>query len=507
MAMTRGMVGLLLAVVLSLPAAAAAQSERGTISGLVVDSTKAALPGVSVVITNTATNQALTAVTSESGAYSAANLAPGSYRVEASIDGFRPVRVDAFPLSAGATARLDFTLEVGAIAEQITVVANTPFLQTSDARVATNISNQLIDQLPLVVGGAMRSVFDLVGTVAEAKGTGANVALGGGQGGAFGATLDGISVNTNRNANTVETNFLTPSVEAITEFSVETNGFKPEFGQAGGGVVTFASKSGTNKLEGSVYNFLRDDALDEKPYFATTKGIYKQNNFGGSLGGPIVLPGYNGRNRTFFFASYEGFVNKQSANGTFASVPTPEMLNGDFSNLVDRNGSRIVIYDPATTRPNPNGSGFIRDPFPSNIIPAGRFSAVAKQYLALARSALVPNQSAAPGTFGYINNNFKSESGFTKETTNKYSLKIDHTLTNRQRMSYLFNRSNDRVGPGDTGPVGLPAPFNAASLDTFDADLHRVTWDMTASHWVNHLTAGVNIFNKDSKSINVGGNL
>src|SRR5437867_6097300 len=410
MAMTRGMVGLLLAVVLSLPAAAAAQSERGTISGLVVDSTKAALPGVSVVITNTATNQAITAVTSESGAYSAANLAPGCYRVEASVDGFPPA-------------------------------------------------------------------------------------------------LDGISVNTNRNANTAETNFLTPSVEAITEFSVETNGFKPEFGQAGGGVVTFASKSGTNKFEGSVYNFLRDDALDEKPCFATTKGIYKQHNFGGSLGGPILLPGYNGRNRTFFFASYEGFVNKQSANGTFASVPTPEMLNGDFSNLVDRNGNRIVIYDPATTRPNPNGSGFIRDPFPGNIIPAGRFSAVAKQYLALARSALVPNQSAAPGTFGYINNNFKSESGFTKETTNKYSLKIDHTLTNRQRMSYLFNRSNDRVGPGDTGPVGLPAPFNAASLDTFDADLHRVTWDMTASHWVNHLTAGVNIFNKDSKSINVGGNL
>jgi len=273
MAMTRGMVGLLAAVVLSLPAAAAAQSERGTISGLVVDSTKAGLPGVSVVITNTATNQAITAVTSESGAYSAPNLAPGSYRVEASIDGFRPVRVDAFRLTAGATARLDFTLEVGAIAEQITVVANTAFVHTSDARVVTNISNQLIDQLPLVVGGAMRSVFDLVGTVAEAKGTGANVALGGGQGGAFGATLDGISVNTNRNANTVETNFLTPSVEAITEFSVETNGFKPEFGQAGGGVVTFASKSGTNKLEGSVYNFLRDDALDEKRYFATTKGI------------------------------------------------------------------------------------------------------------------------------------------------------------------------------------------------------------------------------------------
>src|SRR6185503_6399055 len=119
-----------------------------------------------------------------------------------------------------------------------------------------------IDQLPLVVGGAMRSVFDLVSTVPEAKGSGSSVALGGGQGGSFGATLDGISVNTNRNANTTETAFLTPSVEAITEYAVETNGFKPEFGQAAGGAITFASKSGTNEFHGSAYNFMRAESMD-----------------------------------------------------------------------------------------------------------------------------------------------------------------------------------------------------------------------------------------------------
>src|SRR4029077_6860488 len=131
----------------------------------------------------------------------------------------------------------------------------------------TNISNELIDQLPLVVGGAMRSVFDLVATVPETKGMTTNVVPAGGQGGAFGATLDGISVNTNRNADTTQTAILTPSVEAITEFAVETNGFKPEFGQAGGGSITFASKSGTNVLQGSVYNFLRNDAFDAKAFF------------------------------------------------------------------------------------------------------------------------------------------------------------------------------------------------------------------------------------------------
>ena len=143
------------------------------------------------------------------------------------------------------------TLNLGAITESVSVVAENTLMQTEDAKVTTNISNELIDQLPLVVGGAMRSVFDLVSTIPEAKGSGTNVVLGGGQGGAFGATLDGISVNTNRNADVVETAFLTPSVEAITEFSVETNGFKPEFGQAGGGAITFASKSGTNTFQGS----------------------------------------------------------------------------------------------------------------------------------------------------------------------------------------------------------------------------------------------------------------
>src|SRR5262249_20489507 len=157
----------------------------------------------------------------------------------------------------------------------------------------------------------------------------------------------------NRNADTTETAFLTPSVEAITEFSVETNGFKPEFGQAGGGAITFASKSGTNTFHGSVYNFLRNDALDSKGYFEATEGLYRQKHFGVSWGGPVQLPGlYDGRNRTFFFAAYEGFVNRQASNATTSSVPTPEMYNGDFLNWVDSSGRLLVIYDPATTRPN-----------------------------------------------------------------------------------------------------------------------------------------------------------
>ena len=191
----------------------------------------------------------------------------------------------------------------------------------------------------------------------------------------------------------------------------------------------------------------------------------------------------------------------------FRSVPTPEMWNGDFSNWVNANGQRITIYDPATTRPNPSGTGFIRDPFPDNRIPQERFSNVAKQYIALARSVLVPNRAGlSPGTFGYVNNNYVSEGASSIEKTNKYSLKIDHTLSNTHRVAYVFNRTKNSLVPGPNGAVGLPAPFSEFQTNTFDGDLHRASWDWVGASMVNHLTVGANTFNKNAFSPNVDQN-
>ena len=500
---TRLTASLLAAVVLVLPLASFAQTERGTITGVVVDSTKAAVPGVAIKVINTGTNAATNVVSSDSGSYSAANLPPGTYKIEATLQGFQTSNVEGITLNAGTTARIDVTLNLGSVTESVNVVAENQTISTEDAKVATTVSNRLIDELPLVVGGAMRSPFDLLSTVPEARGSGNSTSLGGGQGGAFGATLDGISVNTNRQADTNETAFLTPSLEAITEFQVETNGFKPEFGQAAGGSITFASKSGTNNLSGSAYGFFRDAALDRKGFFEATKGVYKQSDVGGSLGGPLTIPNlYSGKNRTFFFASYEGFYNKQGSNAAFRSVPTPEMWDGDFSNWVNANGQRITIYDPATTRVGPTGA-LIRDPFPNNRIPANRFSNTAKQYIALARTVLVPNQGGIPGTFGYVNNNYVSEGRSTVETTNKYSLKIDHTLSNTNRVAYVFNRTGNELKPGPNGATGLPAPFSDFQTNTFDGDLHRGSWDWVGASIVNHLTVGANTFNKNAFSNNV----
>src|SRR5438132_1730095 len=508
MIIRRSIVTLLAAASLAIPGLSFGQSERGSITGVVTDTTKAAVPGVSVKVVNTATNVTTNLTTSESGTYSATNLPPGVYKVEAALQGFKSANIDGVRVTAGGSARVDVTMDLGSMTESVNVVANQTAIQTENAKVSTNVSNELIDELPLVVGGAMRSPFDLIATVPEARGTG-QAALGGGQGGSFGATLDGISVNTNRNADTTETAFLTPSLEAITEFAVETNGFKPEFGQAGGGGITFASKSGTNVLQGSVYEFHRNDAFDSRSFFEAKKGIYKQNDYGGSLGGPVRLGSiYNGTNHTFFFVSFEGFVNRQGSNALPRSVPTPEMLNGDFSNWVNSSGQQLIIYDPATTRPNPNGPGFIRDPFPGNKIPADRFSAVAKQYLALLRSTgIAPNRPGlVPGTFAYVNNNYVSEGRSTIETMKKYSMKIDHNLSNTHRVAYVLNCTNNGTTAGPNGASGLPAPFSDFSQSTFDGDLHRANWDWVRATMVNNLTVGANTFNKNAFSPNVDQN-
>ena len=160
------------AVVLALPFAAFAQTERGTITGVVMDSSKAAVPGVSIAVINTGTNAATNVVSSESGTYSAANLPPGTYRIEATLQGFQTSKVEGVILNAGTTARVDVTLSLGSVSESVLVVAENAVVQTEDAKVATTVSNRLIDELPLVVGGAMRSPFDLLSTVPEARGSG-----------------------------------------------------------------------------------------------------------------------------------------------------------------------------------------------------------------------------------------------------------------------------------------------------------------------------------------------
>jgi hypothetical protein len=450
-------------LILFLTSLSFAQSERGLIGGTVTDQTGAAVPSAEVVVVNTATNATFKVIASSSGEFSAPNLIPGAYRVTVSATGFKRVVQQNVIVAASSSVRLELQLQIGQVSEQIEVVGNAAAVQTDTAKVSTQVQNKLVDELPLVVAGSMRSPFNLVAVAAEARGDGQRLSLGGGQAASWDATLDGHSVGTNRSGDTAEAALNTPSVEGLTEFSVDTNGFKAEYGQAGGGVMTFASKSGTNDIHGTVYNFLRNDAMDARGFFAARRSVYRQNDFGGTFSGPVRVPKlYDGRNKTFFFVAYEGFRNRVGANDVILSVPTPEMYRGDFRNWVDQANRVIPVYEPSTTRPNPSG---------------------------------------------YVRQNYLVSGGTEITPTDKWSVKGDQLFGSNHRVSFLWNTTQFRRKPGPAGAPGLPEPLWNGQLQAWDTEAYRVTHDWTInSRMVNHLSFAKNTFTKNSFSANVDKN-
>src|SRR5260221_877905 len=254
--------------------AAWAQSERGTISGSVRDASGAVVPAAKVVVTNAGTGLTLTLSTGDTGSYSAPGLAVGEYSVRVEKAGFRPAAVSGVTVNAATSVRVDVALEVGASQQVVEVAAAAVQLSTEDAKSSATVTNKLVDELPLVVGGTLRSPFDLAQMTPESKQLGGDngFILGGGQAAGYGTTLDGVSTNTTRALSQSWVAVNAPSLEAITEFTVDTNGFKAEYGHAAGGVMTFVSKSGTNEFHGSAYEFLRNNVLDANNFFNNARG-------------------------------------------------------------------------------------------------------------------------------------------------------------------------------------------------------------------------------------------
>jgi hypothetical protein len=485
-----------------------AQSERGTIAGSVRDPSGSVIPAANVTVTNIATNTSTALTTNEAGEYTAASLPAGVYNVRIEKSGFRPAVMSGLTVNAASTIRADATLEIGATQQAVEVTAAAATLHTEDAKSSVTITNKLVDELPLVVGGTLRSPFDLAALTPEAKNLGGDngFMLGGGQAAGYGTTLDGISTNTSRALQVSWVSSNAPSLEAITEFTVDTNGFKAEYGHASGGVMTFSSKSGTNDLHGSAYEFLRNNTLDANRFFSnrsgTPRAIYKQHDFGFSTGGPIWLPKiYNGKDKSFFFFAYEGFRNRAGATAFTTTVPTSEMYNGDFSKWVDSAGRLIPIYDPTTQVIAANGS-VTRQPFQNNQIPKSLFDPTIQRAIGVfqASGVLQTNTGAAPGTVGYVNNNFTVANGSQVAPINKFSIKGDHIFSTRDRISGYYGYDREYLKPGADGPAGLPGLYvNYNDLSQF-SDVFRMSWDHTFSPTkLNHFYAGGNNWRQDHK--------
>jgi hypothetical protein len=534
----------ILAAAVLLTATALAQGDRGTITGTVSDNNGAAVPGATVVVTNTGTGSVSNATTSSDGVYTIPALPPGTYKVRIEKTGFKVSEVNQVVVVVGNTTPANVAMEVGQVSDTVEVTSGAAQIQTENAKISSQVSNKQIDQLPLVVSGTMRSPFDLSLLTPESKPIGlggdagtqgpgytSNFSIGGGQGGTWGITLDGASSGTSRFGSTEWASLNTPSIDAITEFTVDTNGFKAESGRAQGGSLNFSSKSGTNEYHGTVYEFLRNDFFDARRYFEDeggdldgfgrekqrTKNVLKQHDYGLSLGGPVRIPWlYNGKNKTFFFGSAEWFKNRSGAGSFVTSVPTSEMYQGDFSKWVDATGKQQIIYDPATTRPNPNyipGSvitdanpAFIRDPFPGNIIPANRFSPLAKRYLDYVGNSIAPNSAGAPGTYSYVNNNYRSFSGSSLFPWTKWSVKIDHNFSEKHKISGLYNYGLSEVLPGVDGFPRLPGTVSDFRYTQQDSHVYRVNYTWTiAPTVVNYLYGGVNWWKQLNYTPNVGG--
>lgn len=456
------------------PFCAVAQTSLGTITGVVLDQQGAGVPRVKVVATNVATQLTFTRETGEDGSYTIPQLPIGQYEVEASAAGFKTFRQSNLTIEVAQRLRLDIRLEVGAISESVNVTAEIPRIQTEDSMLGTTVERKRIEELPL--NG--RHVFNLVKIVAgvqprfnntdgfaEISNQGfSQIRINGGP--AYGNQffLDG-SVNSAPVHNEIA---VVPMSDAVEEFRVETNALKAEFGQTSGGVINVVTKMGGNEFRGSLYEFFRNDALDARNAFATQpdprtgriKQVLRYNQYGGTVGGPVWIPKvYDGRNRTFFFVGYEQWRWVSSGSPRLGTVAIPEFRTGNFSNLRDGQGRLIPLFDPATTRVNPAGSGFVRDPLPGNIVPTSRIDPLSQRVL-----AFHPLPNATPtDPFTFANNYIalvpsSSDQGVT-------SLRFDHRFSDRD--NFFFRYSVTRNTRRDRG-WGLEEADPAARNDQRD---------------------------------------
>jgi hypothetical protein len=410
--------------------AALAQVEQGRVVGRVTDAQSAVVAGATIRLTNLETNIIQTATTDGTGNYVITPVPAGNYGITVTAPGFAKTTIPRFELQVGQIAREDITLRVGSEATTVEVTASsTPLLTTDSATVGQVVTNQQLTGLPLNGRGFYQLAQLTPGASLQAA-TGNSLAIrpeivngnviSGIRGSATSFLLDGVDVSEQHQGGT----FIQTSIDALQEFSVQQSPYSAEYNR-GGAFFNATTKSGTNRLHGGVFEFIRNDKLDARNYFALRRQILKRNQFGGDLGGPLTIPHlFSGRDRTFFFLDYEGQRLRQGQ--VFNDiVPSLAQRGGDFS------GGKL-IYDPLTTR-TVNGK-VIRDPFPGNVIPAGRISPSAQAIL-----DFIPTPNNSSGTASFVPSQAIDWDQFT--------VRLDDQLNSNNRLSarwiYIKNRETD----------------------------------------------------------------
>ncbi|MBO0797912.1 MAG: carboxypeptidase regulatory-like domain-containing protein, partial [Blastocatellia bacterium] len=397
------------------------QQDRGTITGSVTDQSGAAVVNVKITITAAGTQASYHTETNQYGQYMAPNLPTGIYQVAFEANNFKKLVREQLTLGVAQTLRVDAQLEIGAANETVNVTGEASLLQTETPDVGTSITKQELNQLPLSFAGGRSPENFAYKLTPGVEGDTWQSKINGSPYFSKEVLLDGASVTTYLAGHFGES-YVSP--EALQEFKIQTSGLSAEFGRTGGGVFNFVMKSGENQVHGSGFGQLRNEALNANSFINNARGLprdkLRQFNYGGSIGGPIMLPkklfgplGYDGRDKSFFFFSLERYHERQLVFGTpDRTVPQLEMYDGNLSSLltntqegVDALGRPIyrgAIYDPDTSRQVTAGqldtlsgltavsSGLVRDPFPGNIIPQNRISRVSRTIGDIARKYYAP---------------------------------------------------------------------------------------------------------------------
>jgi hypothetical protein len=412
-------------------------AQNAMVSGQVLDPQHAALVGASVTLTNADTQVNVHAMTGNGGTFILPPIAPGHYQVKVTADGFTPSIVNAVTLEIGESKTLNITMKLDSVQTSINVSTTPPELNTDGADRSLMIEPAFVQSIPLNIrnplqlinfsAGVTKGDDGLSGQDATSESRTNTFRINGAKSSTTDVLIDGAANTTayyNQDAGI-------PGVESVQEFRVYTNAYAPEFGRTSGGLVSYALHSGTNRLHGSVFEFYRDENFDANGFNAnhttpiTPRGSFSRNQYGATLGGPVIIPKlYNGRDKTFFFISYEGL--RDTTAGSFTgTVPTALERTGDFSQTKDAKGNQIDIYDPSTTIVTTSGSStsYSRTKLNAGTPNVDKITTPLNPIgVAIVNLYPLPNR---PGTGGSDLDNFFSNAPGT-DNNNSFDVRIDH---------------------------------------------------------------------------------
>ncbi len=429
-----------------------AQSYQGAVRGQIVDSTGAAIPGATVSLTNAATSVARTTVSNEAGLYTFTSIEPATYKLKAESPGFKVFEQSGVVVGTQQIIDADVKMEVGEVTEVVTVTEQAPVIESATASGGTVLDNQKLADLPnsgrnpfmmsVVTPGVIPSGNPQFNRMQDQSGS-SMITIAGGPVRGNNYYLDGVPITDAQNRA-----IIIPTIEAVMEVKVQSNTYDAEMGRTGGGTFNTTLKSGTNVLHGTAFGIMREAELMANSFFNNRAGRERPDtpyrNYGGSLGGPIWIPKlYDGRNRTFFHVSAEGYDQKSSQVEGF-SVPTLAERSGDFSNSFNADGSMRTIFDPISTQA---ADGTVtRTAFANNVLPASRMSSIGAK---VAQYWAAPTSSASV----YGGRNFNSEQVIS-DRGRQMAFKLDHEFHPKFRMnaSYLHYVSREPGPPHGNFP-------------------------------------------------------